>query len=357
MKSNIVVFEKAGQPMQFTTCDIPALTEGQVLVKNEYATLCRSDISTYMGKRIEKSPTILGHEIVGRIAALSPGAPLCDLDGKPLQVGQRITWAIYAANPDSEMSRRGIPQKSPDLFKYGHEQLRPDNTLHGGLAEYTLLRRYTPILPLPDEVPLPETAIINCAVSTVAGSLRLAGDMKGRKVALWGIGMLGTIACAMCREAGASEVIALDINDTRLETATRFGATQTLRSDRVDAASLQADITLDYSGFLGAMEDSVRALAIGGTAVWVGGVCPQDKVRLDSEQIIRRLLTIKGLHNYNAEDFHAAVDFILSHYRKYPFAELIHDGFPLEQAEEAFQYAIRENPYRVGIRMTNNTNL
>ena len=112
------------------------------------------------------------------------------------------------------------------------------------------------------------------------------------------------------------------------------------------------DITLDYSGFLGAMEDSVRALAIGGTAVWVGGVCPQDKVRLDSEQIIRRLLTIKGLHNYNAEDFHAAVDFILSHYRKYPFAELIYDSFPLEQAEEAFQYAIRENPYRVGIRMT-----
>ena len=315
----------------------------------EYATLCRSDISTYMGKRIEKSPTILGHEIVGRIVAFGPGEAPCDAYGRPLEVGSRITWAIYAANPDSEMSRRGIPQKSPDLFKYGHEQLRADNTLHGGLAEYTILRRYTPILPLPEEVPLPETAIINCAVSTVAGSLRLAGEMKGRKVALWGIGMLGTIACAMCREAGASEVVALDINEKRLETARRFGATTCLRSDQADVEKLKADITIDYSGFLGAMEDSVRALAIGGTAVWVGGVCPQDKVKLDSEQIIRRLSTIKGLHNYNAEDFKAAVDFITTYYKKYPFAELIYDGFTLEHAEDAFRYAIDRNPYRVGI--------
>ena len=93
----------------------------------------------------------------------------------------------------------------------------------------------------------------------------------------------------------------------------------------------------------------MRALAIGGTAVWVGGVCPQDKVKLDSEQIIRRLSTIKGLHNYNAEDFKAAVDFITTYYKKYPFAELIYDGFTLEHAEDAFRYAIDRNPYRVGI--------
>lgn len=355
MKSNIVIFEEAGKPLTFTSCDIPALSEGQVLVRNEYTTLCRSDISTYLGKRIEKSPTILGHEIVGRIVAFGPGQQVCDIFGKPLKAGDRITWGIYAANPLSQMSRRGIPQKSPDLFKYGHEQLRPDNTLHGGLARHTLLRRYTPILPLPEEVPLPEAAIINCAVATVAGSLRLAGELQGRRVALWGAGMLGTVACAMCREAGASEVIALDINEQRLECATHFGATATLRSDHTDAASLQADVTIDYSGFLGAMEASVEALSIGGTAVWVGGVCPQDKVQLDSEQVIRRLSTIRGLHNYNTDDFRTAVDFIVKHHRTYPFAKLIHDGFTLERAEDAFQYAIRHNPYRVGIRINPTT--
>lgn len=354
MNSKIVVFEKAGEPLKILSTEIPALGPGEILVRNEYATLCRSDISTYTGKRIEKSPTILGHEIVGRIAATAPGEQPLDLQGNPLRIGERVTWAIYAADPAGEMARRGIPQKSPDLFKYGHEQLRPDNTLHGGLAEYTFLRRYTPVLPLPEDIPLPEAAIINCAVATVAGSLRLAGEIRGRRVALWGTGMLGVIACAMYREAGAAEVIALDINEARLEQARPFGATSLLRADRVDIATLQADITVDYSGFPGAMEASVSALNIGGTAVWVGGVCPQERVRLDSEQIIRRLVTIKGLHNYNADDFKAAVDFIVAYHHKYPFDRLVYDGFPLERAEEAFRYAIERNPFRVGIRMASN---
>ena len=191
---------------------------------------------------------------MGRIVAFGPGQPARDAYGRPLHVGDRITWAIYAASPDGPMARRGIPQKAADLFKYGHEQLRPDNTLHGGLATHTLLRRHTPILPLPDEVPLPAAAIINCAVSTVAGSLRLAGELKGRRVALWGIGMLGTIACAMCSEAGAAEIIALDVNPERLAHARRFGATATLRPDDPAAAALQADVTIDYSGYGTAME-------------------------------------------------------------------------------------------------------
>ena len=73
MNSKIVVFEKAGEPLKILSTEIPALGPGEILVRNEYATLCRSDISTYTGKRIEKSPTILGHEIVGRIAATAPG--------------------------------------------------------------------------------------------------------------------------------------------------------------------------------------------------------------------------------------------------------------------------------------------
>ena len=347
-KSKIVVFREAGTPLQVETCDIPALKEGEVLVKNEYATLCRSDISTYLGKRIEKSPTILGHEIVGRVAALGPG--VTDADGKPLHVGERVTWAIYAADPSTELSRRGIPQKSPDLFKYGHERLTPDSTLHGGLAEYTLLRKHTPILPLDESVPLPVGSIINCAISTVVGSLRLAGELRGRQVAIWGIGMLGIIACAICKERGAGEIVAIDINRERLALAGRFGATSTHLPDDKELEGLQADVTIDYSGRVGSMEATVGALAIGGVAVWVGGVCPQEKVKIDSEMLIRRLGTIKGLHNYNGDDFREAVAFVSRCWQKYPIEELIYDGFPLDRAEEAFRYAIEHNPFRVGIR-------
>lgn len=348
--SKIAVFERAGQPLTIEECPLPDLKEGEILVKNEYTTLCRSDISTYLGKRVEKSPTILGHEIVGRIVAMGPGAPETDIAGNRLAEGDRITWAIYAANPRSEMSRRGIPQKSPDLFKYGHERITDDSNFHGGLSQYTILRRNTPLHLLNEDIPLGVASIINCAVATVAGSLRLAGRVEGSRVAIWGIGMLGVIACAMCRQLGAEEIIAIDINRERLAQAERFGATACLTPDTA-RDYLSADITIDYSGNIGCMEATVKALAIGGTAVWVGGVCPQDPVKIDSEMVVRRLATIRGLHNYNGEDFRNAVEFITRHHRDYPFAELIYDGFTLDGVNEAFDFAVNRNPYRVGVNL------
>jgi putative phosphonate catabolism associated alcohol dehydrogenase len=346
MKSKIVIFEKAGAPLREEECEIPPLKEGEILVKNEYVTICRSDISTYTGRRIEKSPTILGHEIVGRIVDMK--GKIDNVFDVPLAKGQRVTWAIYASNPESQMARRGIPQKADDLFKYGHEKLTTESTLHGGLAEYTILRRYTPVLPLSEDIPLPVASMINCAISTVAGSLRLAGDVSGKRVSIWGTGMLGVISCAMCKEAGAGEIIGVDISQERLMTAKRFGAASTFSGKEMKQHS---DIAIDYSGSRTCMEEGVRLLDIGGTAVWIGGVFPQDAVRIDSEQVIRRILTIKGLHNYNAEDFQKAVDFITRRWNKYPFAELVYDHFTLDQAQEAFDYAVKKNPYRVGLKI------
>ena len=137
----------------------------------------------------------------------------------------------------------------------------------------------------------------------------------------------------------------------RLEIAKRFGATELLLPDTLALKQRSADVVIDYSGRVASMEAGVELLAIGGTAVWVGGVCPQERVKIDSEQLIRRLGTIKGLHNYNLEDFKEAVAFISHHWQDYPIAELVCDKFTLEEADEAFQYAIAHNPYRVGIRM------
>lgn len=350
MRSKIAVFYGAGKPLQLEECEIPALCQGEVLVKNEYVTLCRSDISTYTGKRIEKTPTILGHEIVGRVVALGEGNPVLDLEGRPLAIGERVTWAIYASNPDGEMARRGIPQKAPDLFKYGHEQLTERNTLHGGLAEYTLLRCHTPVLPLAETVPPAAAAIINCAVSTVAGSLRLAGKIAGRKVVVRGAGMLGIVACALCREKGAAEIIAVDIDRERLDVARRFGATEVHSLGDSSHQLPAVDVSIDYSGAPSAMEATVGDLAVGGVAVWVGGVAPRGNVSLNPETVVRRLLSIKGLHNYNADDFREAVAFITANHSRYPFASLVQKEFDLVHADDAFRYAVDCNPYRVGIR-------
>ena len=357
----LTVFHGAHQPLTLETTPVPAPGFGEILVRNRYVTLCRSDLTTFAGKRQEATPTILGHEVVGDIAAFGPGAPVRDCRGAELRPGDRVTWAIYAADPDTELARAGIPQKASGLFKYGHELLKPDRTLHGGLAEYCLLRRHTPLLRLDPAIPLPVAALINCSIATAAGSLRLAGDVKDRNVLVTGAGMLGVVACALCRSAGARQIIAADIDDSRLAVAQTFGADRTLNlrtlspapagafSDLLHGAPLH--VGLDFSGVPETMEQMLAALGIGGTAVLVGATFPQRDLAVNAERMIRRLLTIKGLHNYNEADFRAAVEFIERNHARFPFAELVVDRFELNTVNEAFAEALQSGAYRVGIRI------
>ncbi len=359
--SRLAVFHAAGRPLTLESTPVPPLQTGEILVRTEYTTLCRSDLNTFSGKRTEPVPTILGHEMVGRIAGLAPGAPPTDCRGAALRVGDRVTWAIYAADPASPLARLGLPQKAAGLFKYGHETIRPGSTLHGGLAEYCILRRHTPVIRIDAPVPLPLLALINCSVATVAGSLRLAGPVAGRTVIIAGAGMLGVVACAMCRCAGAKTIIALDIAADRLATATQFGADHTFHPGSGFAALPQelatrwpgepVAVALDYSGVPETMEALLGLLGIGGTAVFIGATFPQRSLQINAEQLIRKVHTIKGLHNYNESDFVAAVEFMERNYARFPFATLVHEEFDLASVNAAFAHALASRAYRVGVRI------
>ena len=361
MDSLLAIFHGPGQAIELRRVPLPPLGPGEVLVRNTCTTLCRSDVTTFTGKRTEKTPTILGHEITGVIAELGPEAPTQDLRGAPLRPGDRVTWAIYASDPDSVLARAGMPQKAPGLFKYGHERLDEHSSFHGGLAEHTILRRHTPIVRLPGDMPDVVAALANCSVATVAGALRLAGDISGRLVLVSGAGMLGTIACAMAKAAGAASVVALDTDVRRAAAATAFGADLGLcvTSAPVDNAAVEAQLhrplraaaVLEFSGAPAAMAATLELLDIGGTAVWVGATYPQSTTPINAERLVRGLWTIRGLHNYNATDLLTAVLFLEQHHRSYPFRELVDDRFTLAEANAAFAHAVAENPFRVGLHL------
>ena len=359
--SKIAVFREANQPLTIETVSVPALGEGEILVRNEYTTLCRSDLNTFAGKRTEKTPTILGHEVVGVIEEMAPGAPALDCRGATLQIGDRVTWAIYASDPDSWLARAGIPQKAAGLFKYGHEPITAASTLHGGLAEYCVLRRHTPVIRLAAPLPLPVMALINCSVATVAGSLRLAGPLAQRNVIVAGAGMLGVIACAMCRCAGAGQIIVADVDEERLVTAQKFGANLTLNL-RLENHSAKEQLTawlggelptvaLDYSGVPETMERLMNVLGIGGVAVLVGATFPQRPLQISAERLVRNVHTLKGLHNYNEQDFIGAVNFMELNHQRFPFASLVEDRFDLDSVNAAFDFGLKTGAYRVGVRM------
>jgi alcohol dehydrogenase len=156
----------------------------------------------------------------------------------------------------------------------------------------------------------------------------------------------------MSKAAGARSVAAIDTNARRLETARQFGADDTVQALPSDTPRRDVDIVFELSGASTAMETTLDWLAIGGTAVWVGATFPQQPLRIDAEQIVRRLLIIKGLHNYNQHDLLTAAAFVEKHHATYPFNQLIHDGFDLSHVNEAFAYALESNAYRVGVRIS-----
>lgn len=356
---NVMIFDGPGLPMRAQTLPIPGLNSGEVLVRNKYTTICGSDLHTYCGTRKEALPTVLGHEIVGEIVAFSADHKRVDQKGDLLNIGDIITWSIFSSESDSYYSHHGIPQKAEGLFKYGHAPVRENDAFHGGLAEYCLLKKGTAILKIPANLPLPIAATINCAIATVAGGVRLAGSVAGKNVLIFGTGLLGLTGAAMCKDAGAGTVTVVDVNAERLAQAASFGADHCVLMDGAAADKLTAlvktlprkgfDIAFDMSGSADAMELGFSLMAIGGVTIWIGAVFKTRDIRVDPEKLIRGLLTIKGLHNYNHQDFVYALAFIERGWNQFPFMEIIDKTFTLEEVDAAFQYALNKKPFRVGV--------
>ncbi len=353
------VFLGKGKPLEIQSFDIPELRAGELLVRVICCTVCGSDLHTYEGRRSSPTPTILGHEIMGRIAALPEGENVADVEGRPLKIGDRITWSIAANCGDCFYCGHDLPAKCDSLFKYGHEAIDPIHPLSGGLAEFCHLAAGTAVVQIPKVLSDVVASPANCATATVAAALRVGGGCTGEVVLIQGAGMLGLSATAMAATLGAAEVIVCDVDNDRLEQASRFGASRTICvADGTDAlsetigrltASRGVDLAIELSGSPASIASGLAELRIGGRYVLVGSVFPSPDIPISAEWIVRRWLNIHGVHNYAPRDLATAIAFLGNTHQKYPFSELVAASFPLAEAEAAFQYAIEKRPHRVAL--------
>jgi alcohol dehydrogenase len=350
------LFTTPGAPFEFIDREVPLARPGEILVKNLYTTLCGSDLHTFSGRRREPPRVVLGHEIVGEIWRIDPAHSGLDLRGKTIQVGDRITWSIFAVPDHVTPPSPDIPQKSDHLYKYGHALAQGDDVFNGGLADYCVLRPRTAVIKISKSIPLAVAATINCAHATVMGGLRVAGgNLAGKTILIFGAGLLGLSCVAMCKEAGAGWIGLVDPDLQRLHWGPKFGCDQIYPSPNLPKGSdlpwPQTNLVFDMTGSPQAMELGMESLHVGGIAVWIGAVFPERPVAVDAQQIVRKLIQIRGLHNYNYEDFLNATDFIEANYQKYPFESLIEKEFALDEVEQAFAFAQERKPVRVGIRI------
>ncbi|QDU79462.1 D-arabitol-phosphate dehydrogenase [Polystyrenella longa] len=361
-QATAILFESVGAPLQSVAATLPELHPGEVLVAISATTLCGSDLHTYHGRRETATPAILGHEIIGRIAALSEQEPARAYDGSRLKVGDRVTWSLCVHCGDCFFCQRDLPQKCEQLLKYGHQSF----VLHpwcGGLASHIILRRHSSLFKIPDALTDAVACPANCATATVAAALRRVDSVIGGNVVILGAGMLGLTAAAMVKEAGARKAILIDRDQARLDRALKFGATDLVHTDQLSepldstikemTEGRGADVVLELTGATNLVQEGLRLLRVGGQLILVGSVFPTTSAEMNPEQIVRKMISIQGVHNYAPEDLGTALKFLSAHTNSYPFAGLVEETFSLSDSTEAFAFASTGQAFRVMIKVAN----
>ena len=350
----VALFEKKSSSFAISNFNLKDPVGDQILVKVEGCTICGSDVHTFLGRRSAQVPTVLGHEIAGRIVSFGPNNKRIDYSGNHLEIGTFVTWSVVANCDNCIYCKRGQLQKCDSNFKYGHKKHNPEDPWVGGLAEYILLVHGTKVFKIPEGLSLEVVCPANCTTATNVAAFRVAGNLAGKVVLIMGAGMLGVTACAMAKFYGAKLVIVCDTNEKRLLKACVFGADQsTLPAGLSDVVSnltegLGVDIIFELTGAPVAFENAFECIGIGGKIILVGSVFPSTPVGLPMEIVVRKLLSIVGVHNYVPEDLAKALDF-LNQTRHLPWESLVGKWFNLSDVDLAFQLAQSPEYYRVGI--------
>ena len=359
-KGLAAVYDKPNTPFKIREYPLRDVKGDEVLVKVTMSTICRSDIHSYQGHRPNPCPGILGHEIIGIVEQLGNKIKT-DLRGDKLSVGDRITWTEYFHHGDSYYREiKDMPQKSKGVRKYGHDLVEDDPHFNGGFAEYCYIYPGTGILKLPDSISDEEATPLNCGVATMIAVIEAAEIKIGDSVVIQGLGLLGLYGCAIAKANGAGMVIGLDSVDDRLNISKKFGAVENINVSNLSEQEVVqrvkelcppdgADVVIEVCGQPSVIPTGIEMLRTGGTYVIGGLVSPDAMLTIDGNSILKKMLTIKGIHNYHPRHLIRALDFVMSNKDRFPFAEIVDSKFSLDQIDTAFEKAAERSVLRAAI--------
>ena len=293
--SRVVVVPGEPGPLQLVELNLPDPGPYQVVVKQFASGICHSQLHQ-MHRPRTGAPQILGHESTGVVIA--KGKEVTHVkEGDTVMV----TWVPRDgenATRKPEMSTLTLPggqTASASCFTWA------DNTIAD--EQY--------VVKVPSDIKKDVTAIIGCAVMTGSGAVyHTAGVKKGQSVAVYGVGGVGLSAIAAAKVVEAYPIIAVDLDESKLDFAKKFGATHGINASQVDPiAAIQeltrsstevnmlgtpvagVDFAFDCIGVRKTMEQilpsarpGVLGRSTGGTAVLVG--VPGTNVEIDARDLL-----------------------------------------------------------------------
>ena len=276
--------------LQMVQMPVPEIGPDDVLVRVRACGICGSDVHGLDGSTGRRlPPLVMGHEAAGEVA--QTGANVHDL-----KIGDRVTFdsTIYCGNcffcSRGEINlcdNRQVLGVSPGEYRR-----------HGAFAEYVSVPRRI-MYRLPETLTYEQAALIE-AVSVAVHAVNLTPMPMGSSAVVVGSGMIVLLTVQALRAAGCTRVIAIDVEDSRLEVAKGMGATATINSKigQADGAVREltdgrgADVAIECVGATDPIRTAIQCVRKGGSVTLVGNVSP--KVELPLQLVVSRQIRVQG---------------------------------------------------------------
>jgi len=339
----VVLPEKPG-PLEIQEIDLPDPGPTQVVVKQFASGVCHSQLHQMHRRR--NSPVVLGHEATGMILKKGSGVSHVDEGDTVL-----VTWVPRAAKEALHAPVRATLEVSGGTAQSENVFTWADHTLCD--EQY--------VVKADAGIARDVTSIIGCAVMTGAGAvINTAGVKPGESVAIFGVGGVGLSAVVGARMAGADPIIAVDLDDAKLEFAKRFGATHTINAGQEEPIAAihamtqragqftimrdtvsGADYAFDCIGLKQTMEQIAPACRschfgehVGGTAVLVG--VPSTPVELNAIDMLINEKQFRGSIGGSCAPDRDFPIFLRWHEEGHlPLEEMVTERYRIEQINEA----------------------
>jgi S-(hydroxymethyl)mycothiol dehydrogenase len=281
-----VIARAKGAPVTIETIIVPDPGPGEAVVKIQACGVCHTDLHYREGQINDEFPFLLGHEAAGVVESVGEGVT-------EVAPGDYVILNWRAVCGQCRACRRGRPQYCFDTHNAKQKMTLTDGTELsaalgiGAFAEKTLVAAGQCTKVDPEASPA-AAGLLGCGVMAGLGAALNTGEVgRGDSVAVIGCGGVGDAAVVGARLAGAARIIAVDIDDRKLETARSLGATHTVNSRETDAVEkireltggFGADVVIDAVGRPETYEQAFYARDLAGTVVLVG--VPSPDMRLD----------------------------------------------------------------------------
>lgn len=359
-KARAFVFTGAGQPFEMQEFPLPEVEPGGILVRLTVSNICGSDLHGWHGRTPRSGPTIMGHEMTGRVARLGSDVT-ADALGNPLKEGDRLVYSYFYPCRRCDACRANDPHHCTSR-RIGAGRSRSDSPPHftGAYADYYYLRPGHYAIKTPDRLNDLLVAPLNCALAQVIYGLHQVNFQAGETVVIQGAGGLGLYATAVARERGATNIVVLDRIPERLELAQAFGADHVINIDNFDSSEARVKAVRDLTGggghvvaeFVGHPEALPEGLAMGrqeGRYLVIGNISADHTIEFNPAWLVHWNRRMVGVGGYQAWALRRGLELLERTHDRYPYDKVLSHQYALEQINEAFENADQGKAIRTAL--------